>query len=709
MGGELEFDDKKYISSQELSEHTGLTQSRIVHLCRQGKIDGRKFGGNWIVNPDSFNVYQKSLVVISKEHKGAVSRQKKYLDDIPDIWDEVIFAEYIPQQNTQKESGVVTRRHGAAPAQGTLARITVFVLTVALLTSASFLIDTSHIKAGQEQLRHILQKFQKTNVYITTNADTFLTPTQDRFSSLLATSWFTPGNVEGLISAKSPPGVEDFKNAFNLMVREFSLALNRFTKNIKNKFLAFFFVEKEQRAEEDKEKVEKDLQKVALERLKGKIPEKKTLKETIDEDLLRSQIATLQRDIAQLKERPLFSVQAPLPAPVIIERTIERVISGITKDDLTIELQLLENELRKEIFKTADRGSTARASITRIVALSQNVDKLKDLTIDDATITSSSFAGTTGTFSGLLTASGGIDTNSITTAGAGTIQGVLTLLSFSATSTTATSTIAGGLTVDTDTLVVDFSSNRVGIGTTSPSATFAVQGDIVVSGNLTTGGQSSGGDFSVTGNTTLGDATSTDTLFINSLLASSLIPTVSNVIDLGSSTPLKAFRTGFFGTSIALGGVATITPTQLTVADTYLIDTQGTLSINTTNNQNIVTNGNIGIGTSSPYAPLSVIGEVVLSFLTATGTATSTFSGGLEADLLTISTTTATSTFANGISLSGGCFLLADGTCAGSGGGVSIGAVVDSGTAGSVLFIDASGNLGEDNTNFFYDDANAVG
>ncbi|OGZ32702.1 MAG: hypothetical protein A3H02_02955 [Candidatus Niyogibacteria bacterium RIFCSPLOWO2_12_FULL_41_13] len=41
---------------------------------------------------------------------------------------------------------------------------------------------------------------------------------------------------------------------------------------------------------------------------------------------------------------------------------------------------------------------------------------------------------------------------------------------FTATSTTATSTIAGGLTVDSNTLVVDYSTNRVGIGTTSPDA-----------------------------------------------------------------------------------------------------------------------------------------------------------------------------------------------------------------------------------------------
>src|SRR3989338_3945758 len=42
------------------------------------------------------------------------------------------------------------------------------------------------------------------------------------------------------------------------------------------------------------------------------------------------------------------------------------------------------------------------------------------------------------------------------------------MTAFRATSTTATSTFAGGLTVDGTTLVVDYSSGKVGIGTTNP-------------------------------------------------------------------------------------------------------------------------------------------------------------------------------------------------------------------------------------------------
>lgn len=57
----------------------------------------------------------------------------------------------------------------------------------------------------------------------------------------------------------------------------------------------------------------------------------------------------------------------------------------------------------------------------------------------------------------------------------------------------------------------------------------------------------------------------------------------------------------------------------------------------------------VGIGTSSPYAKLSVVGETVSEYFTATSTATSTFNGAIAV------TENATSTFAGGISLSSGC------------------------------------------------------
>ena len=159
-------------------------------------------------------------------------------------------------------------------------------------------------------------------------------------------------------------------------------------------------------------------------------------------------------------------------------------------------------------------------------------------------------------------------------------------------------TIAAGLTVDTTTLVVDATNNRVGVGTASPSTTLHISsatpiitltdtdnphsatintnsatGSLSISadtGNAVAdsaiilnidntekvrvladgsvgigtatpsatldvvGGAEINGDLTVTGNTTLGNA-ATDTVTITADVASNLIPSADNTYDLGAS------------------------------------------------------------------------------------------------------------------------------------------------------------------------------
>jgi len=64
--------------------------------------------------------------------------------------------------------------------------------------------------------------------------------------------------------------------------------------------------------------------------------------------------------------------------------------------------------------------------------------------------------------------------------------------------------------------------------------------------------------------------------------------------------------------------------------------------------------GRLGIGTTSPYATLSVVGDVVMETFHATSTtASSTIDNGLDVDTLSVGST-ATSTFGSGIRITGG-------------------------------------------------------
>ena len=132
-------------------------------------------------------------------------------------------------------------------------------------------------------------------------------------------------------------------------------------------------------------------------------------------------------------------------------------------------------------------------------------------------------------------------------------------------------------------------------------------------------------------NSTLGEATTTDRVYFNSRIGSSLIPTANNILNIGDTTNGLAWRTGIFGTSL-------------------------------------------GVGTTSPSWPLAVAGAgsfddyVRASYFNATSsTATSTFSGGLTANNIKIGSGTylfnaATSSFTQGINISDGCFSV-DGVC----------------------------------------------
>src|SRR3989344_8793430 len=330
------------------------------------------------------------------------------------------------------------------------------------------------------------------------------------------------------------------------------------------------------------------------------------------EAILRGSFATLddvERAIdTALKERPLSIISIPGQDPTLDAR-----------------FTTLANALRAEIASVADSAEGRTVIVERAVALTNNIDQLNGVVIRNATIDGTLEGLTDAHIPNNITVSGYLPTSGGTIAGSLTVEGAVTLSSFSATSTTATSTIAGGLTVDTDTLIVDFSTNRIGVGTTTPSEQLAVANRIYVGGT---------GTSTFENNLFVGGAVEIGTACINC--------GGGGGFSGGALSATSITDTGAFNLAGILTGTNTGTSTfagDLTAHGFAATDYLITPRIHATSTT----------ATSTFAGGLTVTGAFISNY-----TSTSTFNGGLSATYLNLTGTAATSTFAGGLTFGSG-------------------------------------------------------
>ncbi|HAP74407.1 TPA: hypothetical protein DCP88_03760, partial [Candidatus Campbellbacteria bacterium] len=172
---------------------------------------------------------------------------------------------------------------------------------------------------------------------------------------------------------------------------------------------------------------------------------------------------------------------------------------------------------------------------------------------------------------------------------------------FNATSTTATSTFAGGLTVGTNKLVVDRSTGNVGIGTASPSQMLSVGASSQFT--VTSAGVVTGQNFAVTSGAYVIDVSNGLRLYSNgglgikfttwdgSYVDRMVVSTTGN-IGIGTTSPFA---------KLSVTGTGTGTGSAFQVAD----------SANSPK-FTVLDNGNVGVGTVSPTQKLDVNGNIHL-------------------------------------------------------------------------------------------------
>ena len=248
-----------------------------------------------------------------------------------------------------------------------------------------------------------------------------------------------------------------------------------------------------------------------------------------------------------------------------------------------------------------------------------------------------------------------------------------------------------------DTISLNGGINNPGGGTTTPSNSFGFV-------NGTTG--------------TATASSATDTLnVVGSGLATTSATGKTLTIAVPTPIPTQTGNSGKFlttnGTSVSWG---TPTDTGITslngltgTTQTFATGTTGTdfgiSSVGTTHTFNIPTASasNRGLLSSTDWSTFNnkLSGNQTITLSGAvTGSGATSITTTLANSIVGISNLSATGT------PSATTYLRGDNTWATISGGMSIGGTVTSGTTGSVLFIDASSALAQDNANFFWDDTN---
>ena len=185
-----------------------------------------------------------------------------------------------------------------------------------------------------------------------------------------------------------------------------------------------------------------------------------------------------------------------------------------------------------------------------------------------------------------------IDTNSDN----GYLKGDILVGSIDATS----AVMSGDFTVDTNTLHVDSSNNRVGLGTISPTVPLDVVGDI----NTST-------DYNISGTQVL-SSTTLGTGIVNSSLTSNtgnlvntgtMNITTGNDYQINSVSVLNATTLGSVVVNSSLTSVGSLT--DLTIVGDLTVDTD-TLYVDSSNNR-------VGINNATPATDLDVVGNALVS------------------------------------------------------------------------------------------------
>jgi hypothetical protein len=303
----------------------------------------------------------------------------------------------------------------------------------------------------------------------------------------------------------------------------------------------------------------------------------------------------------------------------------------LTSEQLNKQVQQLIR-LNQEIIYKLDTEYVRTTDISGTSAPSLTINN--DLNLNGHSITGlASVTTTIEPASTVAAPKGYVDTNFVNQStaqtsigGAKTFTGAMTLSS--TLNVTGATTLSNNLIVDTDVLTANATTNRVGVGTTSPAGTLGVVSDMVIGNQANTGTSgtlrlisSSGVNYIQSGQAAAG--ASSATLVVSPYGGGAEFMRMQSVgVGIGSigSSPVSRLHVHEAAAATAVDIRLTSAVTGATVADglALRLDTGGAAYLwnyentsllfgtNATERMRIDNNGNVGIGTASPQAVLDL-------------------------------------------------------------------------------------------------------
>jgi len=174
--------------------------------------------------------------------------------------------------------------------------------------------------------------------------------------------------------------------------------------------------------------------------------------------------------------------------PAQIDGPLTVLSSGMSKDEVFSYINSLFSTLPsptsiQNITNTYVRGGGTEGVADAVGRTTTSLQNSINGLLTNPSI-SGTLSGTDGIFSGDLSVGDDLTvTGDLNVTGAQTLSGALGASYFNATNAAATTTLAGGLAIETSGLVYDFSSNKVGIGTASPTAKLDIKSNSTSASN----------------------------------------------------------------------------------------------------------------------------------------------------------------------------------------------------------------------------------